>query len=386
LSFRVGDRIADYQVIGMLGIGGMGAVYQVKHLISERIEALKVLLPDLVATPDVAERFVREIRLQASLNHPHIASLLNALRVDNQLLMVMEFVDGQTLAELIRKRYLTQAQALVVGTQVLSALDYAHSKGVVHRDVKPSNVMIDRFGHSKLMDFGIARAAHEIGHLTQAGAAIGSVFYMSPEQVRGEDVDGRSDVYGTGVMLFEVLTSELPIKGRTSTDVLQSHLQQAPPWPSSLNPAISADLSFVLLKALEKDRANRYQTAEEFRHELLRVSGTPDAAYIPSPAMNSRVALRPGSTSLPTVEVGTPGREFVSSGSLRSSSQAGGFDALQLERIRKELAPHIGPMAKVIVERAAKKAKSWQDLYALLAPEVPAGKQRERFLASRPRQ
>jgi eukaryotic-like serine/threonine-protein kinase len=384
LSFRIGDRIAGYQVIGMLGVGGMGAVYQVKHLISERVEALKVLLPDMVATPDIAERFVREIRLQASLDHPNIASLHTALEVDNQLLMIMEFIDGQTLAEMLRSTSLMLPQALSIGIQVLSALDYAHSRGVVHRDVKPSNVMIDKSGIVRLMDFGIARAAHEMRHLTQAGAAIGSVFYMSPEQVRGEEADGRSDIYGAGVMLFEVLTGELPFKGRTSTDVMKSHLSAPPVWPGNLNPSISGDLSRVLLKALEKDRLDRYQTAGEFRHELLRVSGTPQAGYMPSPEV--RTPRTPGGTALPTNALPRPSkRESASSGTPSSGSQPRIFDPHELDRISKELAQHIGPFAKELVKRAAKKATNWQELYAELAPEVPAGKLRERFLAGRPR-
>ncbi len=407
MSLRAGDRVADYQVIGMLGVGGMGAVYQVKHLISERVEALKILLPDLEATPDVAERFMREIRLQASLNHPNIASLHNALRIDNQLLMVMEFIDGHTLAELMRQRAISLTQAVALGAQVLGALEYAHSKGVVHRDVKPSNVMIDRSGIVKLMDFGIARAAHEVRHLTQTGAAIGSVFYMSPEQIHGEEVDGRSDVYGTGVLLFEVMTGELPLKGSMSSDVMQAHLNEMPPWPGSLNPAISAGLSRVLLKALEKDRINRYQSADEFRHELLRAAGTPQSGF------HQGGTMHPGNTALPTIALTTPPKWVVetpgsqrgssppmepssrpgssaaqqppSSGSLRSGSQPLLFDPLELERVRKELAQHVGPMAKVLVDRAARQAQSWQELYSKLAPEIPAGKMRERFLASRPR-
>lgn len=391
MSLGVGDRVADYQVIEMLGAGGMGAVYKVKHLISERVEALKILLPDLDARPGLAERFVREIRLLASLSHPHIASLHNALRVNNQLLMVMEFVSGRTLADLARERALTRDGTLQIAAQVLSALDYAHSKGVVHRDVKPTNVMIDASGRAKLMDFGIARAAFELKELTEVGATIGSVFYMSPEQARGEEVDGRSDIYSAGVMLFEMLTGELPIKGGGSADVLRSHLEVTPPWPGSLNPAIPAELSRILLKSLEKERALRYQTAAEFRNELLRVSGCSQDGRVSSGGNDSQGSIKLDSTSRPTVALAADSavperREFLQPMSPRSASQTSQFDALELERIRIELAQHIGPMAKVLVDRAVKKARNWQELYLQLAAEVPAGKQRERFLARRPSQ
>src|SRR5947209_1350366 len=213
----------------------MGAVYQVRHLISDRIEAMKVLLPDLLSTPELAERFVREIRVQASLSHPNIAAVHNALRADNQFLLVMEFVDGQTLGDIAGRGPLRPAQAIEVIAQVLSALDYAHGKGIVHRDVKPSNMILMRSGLVKLMDFGIAREISDFGGLTQAGSAVGSLSYMSPEQVSQQPVDGRSDVYAAGLSLYELLTSERPIKGRTAAEVLDAQLHQVPTNPKLLN-------------------------------------------------------------------------------------------------------------------------------------------------------
>ncbi len=271
MSLRLGTRVGDYEVIGMLGSGGMGAVYQVRHLISDRIEAMKVLLPDLTSTPELAERFVREIRLQASLSHPNIASLHNALHVENQLLMVMEYVDGETLADILRRGPLSQRRAVDTGIQILAALDYAHSRGVVHRDIKPSNVIINSEGLAKLMDFGIARGIDDLDQLTQAGSAVGSMYYMSPEQVRAEAVDGRSDVYATGVTLFEAMTGERPIKGKTAAEVLQAQLEHVPRSPSLINPAIAESVSRIVLKALEKDPHWRYQSAGAFRADLVEV-------------------------------------------------------------------------------------------------------------------
>lgn len=363
----------------MLGAGGMGAVYQVRHLISERVEAMKVLLPDLVSRPDLAERFIREIRLQASLSHPNIASLHNALRVENQLLMVMEFVDGETLAEISRRTRLSTAQAVDVIAQALAALDYAHSRGVIHRDVKPSNIMLTQSGLVKLMDFGIARGARDLNGLTHAGAAIGSMYYMSPEQITADPVDGRADVYSTAVTLFELLTGQRPITGTTAPEVMEAQLRQVPPSPRLLNPGISEELARAVLRGLEKAPAARYQTAGDFRADLLRILGT-----LSNPA-ETRSLLRP-----------PPPREYTPSGQsvfqpspipkpTPTPSQIVNFDPIGLERVRKDLAQHIGPVAKVLVDRAARKYRSWPELYSALANEIPKGKDRDRFLANCPR-
>ncbi len=383
MSLRLGDQVADYQVIGMLGTGGMGAVYQVRHLISDRVEAMKVLLPDLASNPELAERFIREIRLQASLTHPNIAALHNALRFENQLLMVMEFVDGETLAEVIRRGTLHVRHALRITIQILAALDYAHSRGVIHRDVKPSNVIINAQGTAKLMDFGIARGISAYGELTQAGAAVGSMYYMPPEQVRGEKLDGRSDLYAMGVTLFEALTGERPIKGRTAAEVLQAQLTDSAPDPSLLNSAVTPELSRAVMKALEKNAADRYQTAAEFSNAVAAVLNelpvnSSDAAplFPPRPKFESGASAETLFGEFRRVADPTP---------QRTSSNPVSFDPLGLERVRKELAQHIGPMAKLLVDRAAKRARTWQEVYAQLAPEVPAGKERERFLASCPR-
>lgn len=363
----------------MLGAGGMGAVYQVHHLISDRVEAMKVLLPDLASRPDLAERFVREIRLQASLSHPHIASLHNALRLENQLLMVMEFIDGETLADIIRRVRLSPAQAVDIMCQTLDALDYAHYRGVIHRDVKPSNIMLTQRGVVKLMDFGIARGARELTMLTQAGAAIGSMYYMAPEQITGDAVDHRADIYSAAATLYELLTGQRPIRGGSAAEVMDAQLCQLPESPRVLNPSVSDELARATLKGLEKSPALRYQTAGEFRAELSRI-----LTNMSNPGQTSSL-VRPRMTREVAPLMQTPVQGSPLPRSTAAASQALNFDPIGLERVRKDLAQHIGPLAKVLVDRAAKKSRNWQELYSALAGEIPAGKERERFLASCPR-
>lgn len=369
MSFNIGDRVGDYVVTSMLGAGGMGVVYQVRHVISDRLEALKVLLPSCRSNPELAERFMREIRLHASLNHPNIAALHNAFHFDDQLVMVIEFVEGETLSQAIRRGPIPQRQAVEVMTGVLLALDYAHSKGVIHRDVKPSNVMFTSVGEVKLMDFGIAFGATGGPHLTQTGAVVGSMYYMSPEQVRAEKLDGRSDLYAVGVTLYEAVTGRTPVLGRSSNDIMHAQLNEIPPLASSINPEIVEEISFILARALEKDPARRFQRAGDFASALQRVLPVlPDTSAAPTLMMANR------HQNLPSWAAKTPS----------TNSQAFAFDPIGLERVRKELAVHVGPMAKVLVERAAKRSRSWRELYGLLANEVPAGKERSQFLSACP--
>ena len=354
----------------MLGAGGMGAVYQVRHGISDRLEALKVLLPNCQSNPELAERFMREIRLHASLSHPNIAALHNAFRFDDQLVMVIEYVDGETLAQGLRRGPLTQRHAVQLGAQILGALDFAHARGVIHRDVKPSNVMLGRDGTVKLMDFGIAYGQSAQTHLTQTGSVVGSMYYMSPEQVRAEAVDGRSDIYATGVTLFEAVTGQLPLQGKTAAEIFNAHLYQAPLNAHTVNRNVPEELAAALTRSLEKDPGRRFQTAGEFAQVLLQMlPSMPDVSVQPTV-----VAAQP-ERNAPSWALKTP----------QTSSQAFAFDPLGLERVRKDLAQHIGPMAKVLVDRAAKRSRSWTELYSMLASEVPPGRERERFLASCPR-
>ena len=212
MTEEASKRIGDYQILDELGSGGMGRVWRVRNVITDRVEAMKVLLPDLAGRQELAARFQREIKLMASLNHPNIAALRTAFTADNQLYMVMEYVEGVTLADKLEKGPIPVNDAVNYTSQVLSAVGYAHQQHIIHRDIKPANMMLTPQGVVKLMDFGIARAGEERS-LTMTGTTMGSLSYMSPEQVKGEATDARSDLYSVGVSLYEFVTGQRPFTG-----------------------------------------------------------------------------------------------------------------------------------------------------------------------------
>jgi len=250
----------------------MGRVYKVKNLISDRIDAMKVLLPDLANEPDLADRFLREIKVLASLNHPNIAGLHTAFRLENQLLMIMEFVQGTTLEDKLKKGPIPVKEAIDYASQVLSALGYAHSQGVIHRDIKPANMMLTLENVVKLMDFGIAKSKTD-SKLTMTGTTMGSLYYMPPEQVQGTVLDARSDLYSFGVSLYEMVTGSRPFKGQSDYDLMVAQLQKAPLPPIDIQPELPKALNDIIMISLEKDPARRFQSAEAFRFSLQSVQG-----------------------------------------------------------------------------------------------------------------
>lgn len=268
-------RMGDYEILGELGSGGMGRVYRVKNVLSDRIEAMKVLLPDLVGRQELAARFVREIKVLACLDHPNIAQLRTAITVENQLVMIMELVEGSSLAERVERGPIAVGDALNYIDQVLNALSYAHQRGVIHRDIKPANMMLTPQGVVKLMDFGIARSS-EGGGLTMTGTTLGSLSYMSPEQTTGQGVDARSDLYSVGVSLYEMVTGQRPFQGESDFAIMTAQVKEAPRPPIELQPQLPAAFNEIILMAMAKDPAYRFQTADAFRNALKNVrAGTP---------------------------------------------------------------------------------------------------------------
>src|SRR5215470_10000740 len=272
-EFTPGQHIGDYEILSILGAGGMGKVYKVRNVISDRIEAMKILLPDLHSNQSLADRFLREIRLLATLNHPNIAALRTALMHENQLVMVMEFVEGETLSNRIARAPISTSEAVNYADQVLSALSYAHKQNIIHRDIKPANMMLTPQGVVKLMDFGIARSVTD-GSLTTTGTTLGSLNYMPPEQVRGEAADARSDIYSFGVSMYEMMTGKLPFQGDSQYSLMTAHLNQTPPAPITLRSDLPPALNQIILMAMAKDPAQRFQTADAFRNALKSVPVT----------------------------------------------------------------------------------------------------------------
>jgi eukaryotic-like serine/threonine-protein kinase len=292
MAVEVGQRIGEYEILSLLGAGGMGRVYCVRNVISDRVDAMKILLPDLVAEAELAARFTAEIRTLASFDHPNIAQLRTAFQHENQLVMIMEFVEGVTLEKKAAKAALPVEEVLSYASQVLAALSYAHSRGVIHRDLKPANMMVTGHGVIKLMDFGIAKTSSEL-QLTRPGTTMGSVYYMSPEQVSGGTVDARSDIYSLGVTLYELLTGRRPFQADTAFSVLHAQINTPPQPPIELNKSLPAALNNIILTALAKNPAQRFQTAEAFRNALRSLSSGNLAAAAVAPEIASTPTITP---------------------------------------------------------------------------------------------
>lgn len=294
-----GQKIGDYEVVRELGHGGMGQVYLVRNLISDRIEAMKVLLPDLAQQGDLANRFMREIKVLASLDHPNIAQLRTAFTAENQLVMIMEYVEGDTLAERLHAGPFSPPDALNYVAQVLAALSYAHGKGVIHRDIKPANMMLTPKGVVKLMDFGIARSTQDLG-MTVTGTTLGSLDYMSPEQVKSEPTDARSDLYSVGVSLYEMVTGHRMFSATSSYSVMESHVKEIPKPPIEVVPTLPKPLSDIIMMAVAKDPGHRFQTADAMRNALSQVSGaTAAAAAVAAPQAVAVAAPPPTPQPMP---------------------------------------------------------------------------------------
>ncbi|MFI6777146.1 Stk1 family PASTA domain-containing Ser/Thr kinase [Nocardia sp. NPDC050412] len=268
-----------YELGEIIGFGGMSEVHKARDLRLSRDVAIKVLRADLARDPTFYLRFKREAQNAAALNHPAIVAVYDTgeAEVDGGPLpyIVMEYVDGETLRDIVRgKGPIPPRRAMEVVADVCAALDFSHKAGIVHRDMKPANIMINRAGAVKVMDFGIARAlADSSNPMTQTAAVIGTAQYLSPEQARGETVDARSDVYSVGCVLFEILTGEPPFTGDSPIAVAYQHVREDPRLPSHVHTGVPRELDSVVLKAMSKNPANRYQSAAEMRADLIRVLG-----------------------------------------------------------------------------------------------------------------
>jgi serine/threonine protein kinase len=298
----IGSVVGNYKIIDKIGEGGMGSVFKGVDLMLEREVAIKMLRPELARQPNVVERFRTEAVTLAKLNHSNVATLHSFFRQGDDFFMVMEFVRGKTLDDMIRAQGAMQCdRAIELFCMALEGIDHAHKMGIVHRDIKPANMMLTETGSIKVMDFGIARVLGT-DRLTKAGHLIGTVEYMSPEQVRGEETDARSDIYSLGILLYEMLTGRVPFNSTSEYELMRCQIEDAPAPPRTHAPHIPLTVEQAIMRSLAKKREARYQSASEFRIMLMQRSTGAVTRPLTDPTVRRAVYAAPATQADPVMQ------------------------------------------------------------------------------------
>ncbi len=272
---QIGQTEGGYEFLGLLGCSRIGTAYKVRNIVADRIEVLRVLDQEFQEDPEQAERFLREVKVHARLQHPNIVAFYTAIEINGQFAMTSELFEASALQGRLQSGPMPLKEAIVCMSQVLAALEYAHKNGVVHREISPANILVSADGTTKLTGFGLAKSAAD-PQLTQPGTVMGWLEYMSPEQVKGvPEPDTRTDIYSAGAVLYEMVTGEVPFLCKSEFELMMAHVNIAPVAPISRKPDLPEDLNQIILIALAKDPAQRFQTAGQFLEALERVAPEP---------------------------------------------------------------------------------------------------------------